>query len=140
MSRISFAALLAVVLSAAACDNNNSTTAPTSTPSQTTVSDTFNGTLTKNGASNFAFNVSAQGAVYATLNSVSDSTIPVSMSLGIWDSLTSSCAVVLANDAAVQGATIAGSASGIGQLCVRVADPLGTIASPLDYQITVTHF
>ncbi|MBS1818709.1 MAG: hypothetical protein JSU08_12320 [Acidobacteria bacterium] len=139
MSRLSIAALLALALSTAAC-NNNTTTSPTSTPSSTTVTDTFNGTLTRNGAANFAFNVSAAGAVYATLTSVSDPSVPVTMSLGIWTAASSVCSVVITNDSALQGAILAGSASGIGQLCVRVSDPVGAIANPVDYQITVVHY
>ncbi|MGE3955317.1 MAG: hypothetical protein AB7H96_01260 [Vicinamibacterales bacterium] len=138
MSRLTFAALLVVALGAAGCSNNTPTT-PTPTPTPTQVSDTFNGTLTRNGAASYAFNVSAAGAVFATLASVADSTVPVGMSLGIWNTTTSACTVVLANDNAIQGTTITGSASGIGQLCVRVYD-VGKVADPLDYQVTVVHY
>lgn len=134
MSRFKFAALLAVTLSAAAC--SKSTTAPTTTTTATNVTDTFNGTLNRNGATNFQFSVSAAGFVYATLTSVADGTTVVGLSLGTWNG--TSCAVVLANDQAAQGTTVTGSVTGIGTLCARVYD-VGKVVDPLDYQVTVVH-
>ncbi len=138
MSRFKFAAMLAIALSAAACSNNDTVTAPTPT-TPVSVTDTFNGTLTRNGATSFPFNVSAAGYVVATLTSVADSTVPVGLSLGIWSTSLSTCSVVLANDAAVQGTSVTGSATAIGQLCVRVYD-VGKLVDPLDYQLSVTHY
>ena len=138
MSRFTLAAMLAIALSAAACSNNDSVTSPTPT-TPVSVTDTFNGTLTRNGATSFPFNVSAAGTVYATLTSVADSTIPVGLSLGIWNTSTNACTIVLANDAAVQGTTVTGSATNIGQLCARVYD-VGKVVDPLEYQLTVTHY
>ena len=139
MSRFKFAATLAIALSAAACSNNNTVTAPTPTTTPVSVTDTFNGTLNRNGAASFPFNVSAQGVVYATLTSVADTTVPMGFSLGIWNTTTSVCSMVLSNDAAVQGTTLTGSATNIGQLCVRVYD-VGKLVDPLDYQLTVVHY
>lgn len=138
MSRFKLAAMLATALSAAACSNNDTVTSPTTT-TPVAVTDTFNGTLNRNGAATFPFNVSAAGVVYATLTSVADSTIPMGFSLGIWNTATSACSSVLANDAALQGTTITGSATNIGQLCVRVYD-VGRVVDPLDYQLTVVHY
>jgi len=138
MSRFKFAAMLAIALSAAACSNNATVTAPT-TPAPVSVTDTFSGTLTRNGATSFPFNVSAAGYVYVTLTSVADSAVPMGLSLGIWNTTTSACSIVLANDAALQGTTITGSATNIGQLCVRVYD-VGKLVDPLDYQLTVVHY
>jgi hypothetical protein len=134
MSRFKFAGMLAFALATAAC-SNNTTTSPTPTTS-TTVTDTFNGTLNKNGASSFPFSVSAAGYVYATLTSVADGTTAVGLSLGAWNG--TSCTTVLSNDAAAQGTTITGSATGVGTLCARVYD-VGKVVDPLDYQITVVH-
>ena len=138
MSRFKFAAMLAVALSAAACSNNDTVTSPTTTTA-VAVTDTFNGTLNRNGAASFPFNVSAQGFVFATLTSVADSTVPMGLSLGIWNTTTSVCSMVLSNDAAVQGTTLTGSATNIGQLCVRVYD-VGKVVDPLDYQLSVVHY
>ena len=133
MSRFPLAALVAAVLFSSACSNTPTT--PT-TPTTTTVTDTFSGTLSRNGASSYAFSVSAAGFVYATLTTVADSTTVVGLSLGTWTG--TSCTVVLSNDQAVQGTTVTGSVTGIGTLCARVYD-VGKVASPLDYQITVVH-
>ncbi len=137
MSRFKFAAMLAIALSAAACGNNDTPVAPS--PDPVSVTDTFNGTLTRNGATSFPFNVSAAGYVVATLTSVADSAVPVGLSLGIWSTSLSTCSVVLANDAAVQGTSVTGSATAVGQLCVRVYD-VGKLVDPLDYQLSVTHY
>ncbi len=138
MSRFKLAAMLTIALSAAACSNNDTVTSPTPTQ-PVSVTDTFNGTLNRNGAASFPFNVSAQGFVYATLTSVTDSTVPVGLSLGVWNTTTTACSIVLANDAALQGTTVTGSATNIGQLCVRVYD-VGKVVDPLDYQLTVVHY
>ena len=111
MSRFPLAALVAAVLFSSACSNTPTT--PT-TPTTTTVTDTFSGTLSRNGASSYAFSVSAAGFVYATLTTVADSTTVVGLSLGTWTG--TSCTVVLSNDQAVQGTTVTGSVTGIGTL------------------------
>ena len=133
MSRYPLAAIVAAVLFSSACSNTPTT--PT-TPTTATVTDTFSGTLSRNGASSYAFSVSAAGFVYATLTSVADSTTAVGLSLGTWTG--TSCTVILSNDQAVQGTTVTGSVTGLGTLCARVYD-VGKVASPLDYQITVVH-
>ncbi len=138
MSRSKFAAMLAIALSAAACSKNNTVTSPTAT-TPVAVTDTFNGTLNRNGAASFPFNVSAQGYVQATLTSVADATIPMGLSLGIWNTTTAACSIVLANDTALQGTTVTGSATNVGQLCVRVYD-VGKVVDPLDYQLSVVHY
>jgi len=137
MSRFTLAALVAAALSMSACGNDSPTT-PSNPITPSTVTDTFSGTLNVNGASSFPFSVSSAGAVYLTLTSVADSSVIVGMSLGTW-SVTGVCSAVLSNDAAVQGASITGSATNIGTLCARVYD-VGKVVGPLDYQITVVHF
>ncbi len=135
MSRFMLAATVVAAMSAAACSNNNPITAPTVTP-PTYVTDTFAGTLGRNGATTFPFSVSTQGTVVATLSSLTDSTIVVGMSLGTWNGI--ACNILLANDQARQGVTMTGTASGIGTLCLRVYD-VGNVVDPLDYSVTVTH-
>lgn len=135
MSRFTLAGLVVLALSAGACSNSTTPTTP-STPTPTTVTDIFSGTLTRNGASSYAFSVSSAGAVFASLSSVSDTTAVVGLSLGTWTG--SSCTVVLSNDQAVQGSSVTGSVSNVGTLCARVYD-VGKSTTPLDYQITVVH-
>jgi len=133
MSRFTIAALLACAFSAAC---NNTTTTPTTPTTAASFTDTFTGTLNKNGASNFQFSVAAAGAVFATLSSVADSSMQVGLSLGTWNGV--SCTIILANDNAQLGTTVSGTASGVGTLCARVYD-VGKVTTPLDYQITVVH-
>lgn len=135
MSRIKRAVLLTGVLALSACSGTATTTTPTTTTPVTYI-DTFNGVLNPNGGSSYPFTVSAAGFVYATLTSVSDTSVAVGLSLGTWNG--SSCNVVLANDQALRGVTVTGSASGLGILCARVYD-VGKVVTPLTYTITVTH-
>ncbi|MGE0449999.1 MAG: hypothetical protein AB7Q29_10510 [Vicinamibacterales bacterium] len=134
MSRIKHAVLLTAALAASACGGTSTATTPTPTP--VTYVDAFNGTLNPNGAASYPFTVSAAGLVYATLTTVSDSSLEIGLSLGTWNG--TSCNVVLANDQATQGVTVTGSASGIGILCVRVYD-VGKVVTPPTYMVTVIH-
>ena len=135
MSRFTIAAIAAAALSMSACGDNSPTT-PTPTP-PASVTDTFSGTLTRNGATTFPFNVSGVGTVYLTLTSVADSSSTVGMSLGTWNA-NASCSTILSNDAAVQGSLISAAVTGVGQLCARLYD-VGKSVTPVDYQLTVVH-
>jgi hypothetical protein len=139
MSRFQCAALLALFLSAAACGSDTPTTPTTPTPDP--VTDNFAGTLTVNGATTYAFNVNAQGPVYAALNSLSDASAIVGLSLGIYNTASGTCTTTSthSNDQAVQGATLTGSATGVGTLCVRIYD-VGRLGGAVDYSIAVTHY
>ena len=121
--------------SGVACKSSTSTVAP-STSTATVVTDVFDGTLTPNGATTFPFNVSSSGTVYATLTTVADPAALVGFSLGTWNG--ASCTIVIANDQAAQGTIVAGAATGVGQLCVRVYD-VGKVVDPLGYTITAVH-
>jgi hypothetical protein len=131
------AAAAAMSLLAAACGSDTPTT-PTEPP-PTQVTNTFNGTLQRNDAANHAFSVSASGTVTATISALSDSGATVGLSLGAWNATTGSCSVLIDNSQATQGTQIFGSASGVGNLCVRIYD-VGGISGPLGYDLTVTHF
>ncbi len=131
--------LKVVVIAAAlgfwACNNTTPTT-PSTTPAPTTT-DTFNGTLNPNGARTFSFATQAAGTLTATLTSISpDSTVSLGIALGTWNG--AACQVVLANDAAVQGTILTGSAGGAGSLCVRVYD-VGKLTANEDFVVTVVH-
>lgn len=135
MSRLTLAATLAAALSVAACNNNQTVTTPT-TPTPVYVTDTFTGTLGRNGATTFPFSVNTGGSVQATLTSISDGSIVIGMSLGAWNG--SACNILLANDQATQGVALLGTASGIGTLCLRIYD-VGKVVDPLDFTVNVTH-
>ena len=136
MSRFPIAAMVAAVLFSSACGSSPTAASTTTTTTTTTVTDTFSGTLNRNGASSYAFSVSAAGTVTATLTSVADTTAVVGLSLGTWNG--QSCSIVLSNDQAVQGTSIYGAVTAIGTLCARVYD-VGKVGNPLDYQISVIH-
>ena len=139
MSRYLTALLLAAALGVSACSNSDTTSTTTTSPTLGILTDTFTGTLNVNGAQSFPFAVTAAGTVSATLASVApDATLVVGLSLGTWNG--ANCAVVLSNDAALQGNTITGTASNAGNLCVRIYD-VGkvTAAATVSYTVSVSH-
>src|SRR5262245_38469664 len=127
MSRLGILAV-ACALGAAACSSDTPTT-PTTTP--VTVTDTFSGTLTQNGAASYPFITAASGSVQATLTTLApDATLIVGMSLGTWNG--SSCNVVIVKDKAGLQSTLLGQASASGSLCVRIYD-VGNVIDPITY-------
>jgi hypothetical protein len=134
MSRVTFLAMVLAV-GAAACGSDLPTT-PTPTP-PVTVTDTFAGTLNRNGAASYSFTTASSGSVTAALTTLApDSTLIVGLSLGTWNGF--ACQIVLANDKATQTSTVVGTASAAGSLCVRVYD-VGNVGDPTTYEIQVTH-
>jgi len=132
--RVVFAALLA--LAAWACDSGNPLY-PTA-PTPTYVTDTFEGTLTVNGAQVFSFTAVTAGNVTSTLTSLGpDSDIKIGMSLGTWSG--TQCTLVVTNDSVGQGDTVTATSSAGGALCVRVNDPAGRLVEPLPFLLTVVH-
>ena len=127
-------AVTAAVLAAACSDN---TTAPTPEV-PVTVTETFSGTVTVNGAVTTPFTVARAGTITAELTALSpDDTVTVGLSLGTWNGV--SCQVVIANDAAKLGSAVIGTATAPGSLCVRVYD-VGALTAPTDYDVKVDHF
>jgi hypothetical protein len=129
------APLVAVLVVASGCGNNNSVVAP---PTDTTVTDTFSGTLSLNGSASFNFTVAGVGNITAQLSSLTpDAANPIGLSLGTWNG--SICQIVLVNDASVQGSVVVGASSAAGQFCIRVYDAAGTVTVPQAYIIDVAH-
>ena len=120
---------------AAGCSDNTSTVTPTP-PVQ--VSETFAGTVTINGAFSHSFLVDTAGAVTAQLITLSpDNTVTVGLALGTWNG--TACQLIIANDAAKLSASVLGTATAPGTLCVRVSD-VGQLAAPTDYEVRVDHY
>jgi hypothetical protein len=121
-------------LAIASCGNDTQTiTAPTPEP----VIEVFTGSLTVNGAVTHPFSAATAGALTATLTNIAPDESPtVGLSLGTWNGTT--CAVVIASDAAVRTSVVYGTVNQAGQLCVRIYD-VGRISGPQDYEITVVH-
>jgi len=124
-------------LAGIACDNGDLPTIP----NPPTVTDTFAGTLTTNGATVYPFTVTAAvgGRVTATLDTLNPSTVPIGMSLGTWNGAT--CTVTIDTPAAIQTSAISGTTSTIASLCLRVYDASGTVPTdtPVNYSVSVVH-
>lgn len=126
-------------LGLAGCDNTiDDTGFTTPTPPAPTLTETFSGTLTKNGSITHPFITVASGTVTATLTSVApDNTLPIGLDLGTWNG--QNCLVVLTNSGAIQGNVLTGNVTGSGTLCIRVSDAGGKIVDTLDYSVDVVH-
>lgn len=119
-----------------ACGSDNPTTTPTDTV-PLTVTETFSGTVTANGATTHPF-ATRGGTVTATLTTLSpDSASIVGLTLGTWNG--QDCQSVISNDRATQGSVIIGTASTTGNLCVRLYDATGALPQPTDYEVQVVH-
>ena len=137
MRRMTFACTLMLPLLAAGCGDSPVT--PTTPTAPTSVTDTFTGTLTRNGATSHPFPVSssAGGDVIASLKAVSpDGEAVVGMSLGTWNG--TACQAVISNDRAIVSSALLGRATSTGTLCVRIFD-VGTLNEPQDYEVEVVH-
>jgi hypothetical protein len=111
-----------------------SLTAPT-TPTPVPQTEIFSGTLNRNGAFTHPFIAQAGGTIAATLTTV-DPDVAIGVSLGTWNGL--ACQIIIANDNAVKGITVTGTASAIGNFCVRVYD-VGQVTSATAYEVSVLH-
>jgi len=130
-------ALLAVSVAACGSSDPITPTTPTPTTPVATVTETFTGTLTVNGAVTFPFTATTGGTITATLSSLlPDGTIPVGLSIGTWTG--SACQVAVANDAATQTAVVTGTAQSAVNLCVRIYD-VGKATGPMDFSIAIVH-
>lgn len=109
------------------------------TPEPVIVTETFSGTLTRNGATShpFPINFSTGGQVTAVLKTLApEGTSVVGFSLGTWNG--TACQAVISNDRATTATSIIGTATSTGILCVRIFD-VGTLLDPQDYEVDVTH-
>ncbi len=132
--------LLACAAAAAACTNNPTTTTPSTTNTQT-FTETFTGTVTVNGADTHSFASGTGTSIVATLSSLdpNDPNNPttVGFSMGTFNTA-NVCQTILSNDKANVGASITGTATTLGNFCVRVYD-VGLLTAPVNYTVTVVH-
>jgi len=127
---------VALALGTAACGSDTPTT-PTTPTTPVTVTDTFAGTLTPNGAATYTFTTGLSGQVTATLTTLSpNSTLIVGLSLGTWNG--NACQTILSKDSATQLSFVIGQASQANTFCVRIYD-VGNLVDPATYEIQVNH-
>ena len=127
-------ALLAGSSVLAACGGGNNFAPPVgATPIP--VTEVFEDTLSRNGAKTYPFAAQAGGTVTATLTSI-EPAAAVGLSLGTWNG--QACQIIIANDRAVTGTIVVGTASAIGNLCVRVYD-IGEVTGTVLFRISVFH-
>jgi hypothetical protein len=123
----------------AGCSNDSSLGIVTPPPTAG-ITDTFSDTLTVNAAKTFPFVVTGPGTLTALVQTLSpDASQIIGIALGTWNGATSTCQLVLANDAAIQGSSVVGQASVLGNFCVRVYDSTGNLPQPASYVLEVTH-
>jgi len=138
MHRFVLHALLGgALLSTAACASSYSTLTSPAPPTPATISETFSGSINRNGATTHTLLAQASGSVTVTLTTLApESVSAIGVSLGTWNG--TACQIVIANTNAAQGAVIIGVASSAGNLCVYVQD-VGRIATEASYELTVVH-
>jgi hypothetical protein len=128
---------LGVALAAAACDPTVTPTDTTTSPSPT-ITESYTGSITLNGAVTHFFSTNAAGLVTATLRTLlPDETMQIGLALGTWNGVT--CATTISNERAGEGIGVTGSVSGAGNLCVRIFDANATVTVPSQYEIVVQH-
>jgi hypothetical protein len=133
-SLIRFPLLLAALFVGSACDNGEILT----TPTPPTVTETYTGTIPRNGSQIHTFIAGAAGTVTATVSSVAPAGSPaIGFSMGTWDGIV--CTAVMTNNAATTSSALSGTVVGITSLCIRLFDPFGSIAedAPVEYTVTV---
>ena len=133
-------ALLAA-LTAAGCGSDPITNPDQTPPTQ--VTETFENSITINGAVTQPFVVLTAGAVVATFTALDPADATAGLSIGTWNGIACSVgAPTLANDKAAVGVALTASATATGNYCVRVYDPggLNALKQTTGYQLTVTHF
>jgi len=133
--------LLILAMSVAGCNDNtnNTPTTPTTptTPATPATTETFTGTLQKNGAMTFPFTATSAGTVVVTLTSVTDSSLQIGLSLGTWTG--TACQTVISNDSAAQNAVVTGTLTAAASLCARVYDAGAKVNNPVDFTVTAAH-
>lgn len=126
---------LLVASLAAGCSDNTTTV---NVPDPVLLTDSFSGSVSVGGAFSHTFTVTKAGSVTAQLTALSpDDTVTVGFALGTWNG--QACQLVITNDAAKLSATILGTATAPGTLCVRVSD-VGQLGAPTNYELKVDHY
>ena len=142
LARLLVLLALAALMTSACSDNTLSQLAAASQTTSTPSTDTFTGTLSKNGAFTHIFTITTLGAVTVTIVALApDNAQLVGLSLGVWNGTgcsTSPATGGSATDVATTGSTITLNATGAGNLCARLYD-VGFVTTPVLYTMQITH-
>jgi len=133
---IGIAFAMTVALASGACNLLNDVTSP-DTPSPSSSSETFGGTVGVQGSSRSTFTVAQQGTVTVTLSAVSPS---VAMGLGIGTpNGATACAMTSSTTTALAGPTPQLTVTQApGNYCVNVYD-VGNVTASVTYSVVVAH-
>jgi hypothetical protein len=111
----------------------------------TMVTDTFSGSINKNGAASHRFTALAAGTVTSTLTAVGPDAVGadgaalvVGFGVGLWSGTACTISPGSAQDRAVQSSVLYANVNAPGELCVRVFD-VGNVTDSIDYTVTVVH-
>jgi hypothetical protein len=127
-----------LALAATGC-GDDTPTSPDNPDDPVLVTETFSGTLTRNGAVTHDFDTSGPGEMSATITALSpDQNAIVGFAIGLWNGTVCDLSRGLIRDQASTTTVIYGSVNARGSLCVRIYD-VGRLDNPTDYEITVTH-
>jgi hypothetical protein len=141
VSRLFLSILIsASVMITSACTNalNDLFSNPTTPSSNTSTTDTFNGTLAPNGSVVFTFSVATSGSVAVTLTAVSPATTGL-LGLGVGPSSNGNCTIASQTSAATSALIPQLSTTeNPGNYCVKVSDG-GTLVTTSSVTVTVTH-
>ena len=91
-----------------ACGSDDSSGLPTDPTTPTEITESFQGTLTVNGAQTHSFIVERAGRVTAQLRSLSDTNATIGLSLGTWNG--AACQIIISNTAATLNTAVTGTA------------------------------
>lgn len=130
----------ASVMIASACTNPLSDLFgnPTTPSTNTSTTDTFNGTLAPNGSLVFTFSVATAGSVAVTLTAVSPATTGP-LGLGVGPSSDGNCTIANSTSGATAGGSSQLSAmENPGNYCVKVSDA-GSLMTTSTVTVTVMH-
>jgi len=134
-------ALVAALTTSACSDNTLSQLAAASQTTSNPSTDTFTGTLSKNGAFTHIFTTTTLGDITVTIvNLAPDTSQIVGLSLGVWTGTCSTSPATggSATDVATTGTSITLNATGAGNLCARLYD-VGFVTTPVIYTMQITH-
>jgi hypothetical protein len=133
-----FRSLLLVVVVAAALAGCGANQGTSTTPTPVLTTETFTSQLTPSGSSYYTF-VAKSGQVTVTLATLSpDSTLKLSMVIGVYSALYLTCTPVMGNDSAGVGTQLIGLATATTSLCIALSDPAGVIPTSGGETFTIT--